>query len=421
MPKRKGTATAAARVVGAAGRPSRRGPPRKCAPELGELLELERARDGVHRRLRSSGRRLRVRVREPSPPKPDVGATSGGRTGGPSGKAGAPGGRNAVSRRTAPAAARKTKRRKTKAEACTIAVAADEAHAPAKGAASEARVPTSGAASEARDWAAERARVPAAIFGAHARQALARVAAESERRDSAALKVLRGRLESLGARQGEPSAVLAYVRERAAILIHLQCTCDLLDLFLRDTHYRNLFETGTSGGTPNTSARRVWEDRLFFGAYRDAAPAERCKYGVLNLFAEPGGVSRARPWYGNSFLVLRDGVRMRSTLTEMDSCSKDAHASTLDHPAAFLAALPSGDLQLAVRAAARADAAPERPHSGNYKEAQIHGELRFDRDFEALCLEPSVARDSMLRAKCEAFAAKNNLRLDLVPAIHQPF
>ena len=57
----------------------------------------------------------------------------------------------------------------------------------------------------------------------------------------------------------------------------------ILKFLTKDTHYRNLFEVGTGGGSTDTHARKSWEDRIFNNVYRTCAPVDRVKYGVLNI------------------------------------------------------------------------------------------------------------------------------------------
>ena len=72
----------------------------------------------------------------------------------------------------------------------------------------------------------------------------------------------------------------------------------MLGLFLQDTHYRNQFETNSSRGTLNATARQQWEATLFGDAYDSAAPSTRPKYGVVNYDHDYLGCKRARTQYG---------------------------------------------------------------------------------------------------------------------------
>lgn len=101
--------------------------------------------------------------------------------------------------------------------------------------------------------------------------------------------------------------------EEAPLTIHLKC--HTLEMLLRDTHYRNQFETNTSNGRLTHPDRRVWENSLFNNMYELSSGFDRVKYpktftvvfhltiriyGVLNCFRQPYG--RAPEQYGYSIL-----------------------------------------------------------------------------------------------------------------------
>ena len=54
---------------------------------------------------------------------------------------------------------------------------------------------------------------------------------------------------------------LHWVRSAAPIIIHINLD-RVLKFLVKDTHYRNRFETGTSGGSTDKVARKSWEVRL---------------------------------------------------------------------------------------------------------------------------------------------------------------
>ena len=76
---------------------------------------------------------------------------------------------------------------------------------------------------------------------------------------------------------------------QAPIVVHVNLARDGLAL-ASDTHYRNQFETFTSGGTLDSRKRSAWEDDLFDMGYAGAEPFDRCKYGALNVTNDPQGV-----------------------------------------------------------------------------------------------------------------------------------
>ena len=54
---------------------------------------------------------------------------------------------------------------------------------------------------------------------------------------------------------------LQWVRSAAPIIIHVNLD-RVLKFLVDDTHYRNRFETGTSGGSMDIVARKSWEVRI---------------------------------------------------------------------------------------------------------------------------------------------------------------
>ena len=60
------------------------------------------------------------------------------------------------------------------------------------------------------------------------------------------------------------------------MIVHLNMS-KMAPFLTKDTHYRNQFETGTSGGSLNRSLRVNWEDRLFNQLYHRASNHDRVK------------------------------------------------------------------------------------------------------------------------------------------------
>ncbi|WP_405365731.1 DUF3626 domain-containing protein [Kitasatospora sp. NBC_00039] len=146
----------------------------------------------------------------------------------------------------------------------------------------------------------------------------------------------------------------------------------ILDALAGDAVYRSQFVTGTSNGglTAHPGGDRWrWESRIFGGAY-DTAPAEaRPVYGALNFRRKPLG---AAPRFGSAHFRLSAPALARVTFCYPDSFLE---------PADFGVAERFGLVPLAE--ADDADALDD------YIEAQVHGEVRLDRDVEALVLDPS--------------------------------
>ena len=120
-----------------------------------------------------------------------------------------------------------------------------------------------------------------------------------------------------------------YIENYAPIIIHVHITRHM-EFFIKDTHYRSQFETGKSSGSLSRSSRTQWEDRMFDKNYSRATDFERVKYGVINLTNDPKGVNCALS-YGQSYLLLKNHVRARCTMTDKDSSASDAAIGTFKY------------------------------------------------------------------------------------------
>ena len=136
-------------------------------------------------------------------------------------------------------------------------------------------------------------------------------------------------------------------------------------------------------------------------------PAERPKYGGLNLMGHTDGAS---PRFGSSYLVLHARVTQRCTLTWGDSHLGPEHVGTVEVLEPLLAALLEGVeatgsalgvsgldvprlLDRLSTCAARAAEDPAGADPGRaldtYIEAQVHGDVDLSTDVEALVVDPS--------------------------------
>merc|ERR1719350_349476 len=158
-----------------------------------------------------------------------------------------------------------------------------------------------------------------------------------------------------------------------------------------DSKYRNLFETKVSGGNKNTAVRDKWERKLFGNAYHGfgVSNTDRPKYGVLNLFNDPQGIAGCRQ-YGDSYIVLKY-ARLRCTLSPQDSANLPARRlAVLDHYAHAMMEFSDTEIRELINVARGGlaghvgDSESVLERWGRYKEAQIHCDVRFDRDVESL-------------------------------------
>jgi hypothetical protein len=176
-----------------------------------------------------------------------------------------------------------------------------------------------------------------------------------------------------------------------------------------DARYRSQFETRISNGRLSPfpgGDRDSWEHRLFGAAYHDgtAEPADRPKYGALNLLNHPDG---AAPRFGSCHLRLRPAVNEWTTFTFGDSHLGPVDTGTADAFTPVLAALlegvhethlalgvPVDDLErrllgLATAPVGADESMPPSRSLDDYIEAQVHGPVLLAEHAEAFVLDPS--------------------------------
>lgn len=199
------------------------------------------------------------------------------------------------------------------------------------------------------------------------------------------------RAESVGFSDLDFVKTLEWVREQAPIIIHVDLSSVGKEL-AKDTHYRNQFETLKSRGSYDHRHRRKVEDQLFGNAYHekdtgDASSSskssstvesvfDRVEYGTLNFSNNPRGVESAQQ-YGKDYFMLKR-VRLRTTLTSCDSFALKSLGTT-DYYAHVLAAYSDHEFKAALSMGKHKRAVDEFKdiNRGQYKEAQLHGEVRL--------------------------------------------
>eukprot|EP00930_Biecheleria_cincta_P100161 TRINITY_DN91776_c0_g1_i1.p1 TRINITY_DN91776_c0_g1~~TRINITY_DN91776_c0_g1_i1.p1 ORF type:complete len:632 (+),score=108.65 TRINITY_DN91776_c0_g1_i1:34-1896(+) len=221
-----------------------------------------------------------------------------------------------------------------------------------------------------------------------------------------ALPRLQQRVTRLGFKEDDLWLTLAWIRELAPVIVHLNLD-KMLQFMERDTHYRNQFETASSGGLLKPAVREKWERDLFGGCYDRASGFERPKYGVQNVMNDPRGVVKCAQ-YGDSYCILKD-ARLRCTFSPEDSANLKADKlAVLDFYGHVLSNYDDNELTETIKVANSADAAllGDSGKVGNmkYKEAQIHGEIAFAKHVERLVAHTrhrGKAEDSRIKAMCE--------------------
>ncbi|MFM1932343.1 MAG: hypothetical protein RL226_1646 [Bacteroidota bacterium] len=185
---------------------------------------------------------------------------------------------------------------------------------------------------------------------------------------------------------------------------------DVLDGMLLTGTYKNQFETNISAGSVSAYTggnRDIWEQEIFKGAYRLAKPAERPKYGSLNLTKTNHGPS---PRFGSCYFLLKPEVKNRATFCYGDSYDSPTalgtiedfhliHAAVLNDVFTRGTALGEKDmmvsdfLDLMIRILPDPISAKNlRKNSNNldfYIEAQVHGDVFLHDDVDSLVADSS--------------------------------
>ena len=154
----------------------------------------------------------------------------------------------------------------------------------------------------------------------------------------------------------------------------------VLAAMARDGVYRSQFETGTSNGglTAHPGGDRwLWESRIFGGAYDDADPSLRPKYGALDRHRSPVG---AAPRFGSAHLRLAPHTLAVTTFCFPDSVFRPQH---------FGVASAYALSELADERPALFPGQSEPDPLDDYVEAHVHGVVDLATDVEALVLDPS--------------------------------
>jgi hypothetical protein len=175
-----------------------------------------------------------------------------------------------------------------------------------------------------------------------------------------------------------------------------------LKYYIKDTKYRNQFETKISSGSNDISLRMKWEDNMFNSIYHDAKPYERCKYGALNITKDV--YINEAVHYGDSYFIMKPCVKDRSTITFGDS-STYSQAFSLLYPELFLSNLPKEFLREMI-----CNDYINYRHGRDYIECQIHGDILFYRDILA-CVGDSCHIKTDVGKELEKFCEKNNIIL----------
>ncbi len=225
-------------------------------------------------------------------------------------------------------------------------------------------------------------------------------------------KELEEKFVKLGYSADTVDKVIRYICYEAPIIIHFNCD-KVMSFFVKDTHYRNQFETNTTNGA-QLSQRRPWETRIYNGIYDKAAPFARCKYGVLNLLNDPRGISTCKH-YGDSYFCLKnETVRLRSTFSSADSCHEHVVLTTCENYTYCLNQFTDNEIKDVTEIALKKELALVNTHNPKecfYKEVQIHGPVRLNMDIECVFINPRHKNDPEMMKLVDQFVSKNQLNM----------
>jgi len=200
--------------------------------------------------------------------------------------------------------------------------------------------------------------------------------------------ILLEKIIELGHNLEDYNILMEYVQNLDVIMFMPLFSKDLYVEFNKDCRIKNLFEVNTGRGGTDQKTRASWETTMFNGFYDNAEPHERVKYGSLNIDSNPDGVMSTVA-YGDAFIVLKQEVKYRITLVYGDSSgiSYHLHIATPKYLTNILNYIPTTVLDAAIRVA---KGQTIEYASYQYIEAQIHGELRMDRDVAKLIIKRSL-------------------------------
>jgi len=231
-------------------------------------------------------------------------------------------------------------------------------------------------------------------------------------------QILPSRFERLGYEPKKIIPIVLHYTERISpLIIHINLNENLIK-FLKDTHYRNQFETKSSGGSKVLEKRKMWEDKIFggknekSGIYGDCPSNEKVKYGVLNIVNDPRGINLCSQYGKSYFLMKNSTVRLRTSFASCDSSNYDqVRVASCENYAHVLNEYCEEELRALIEVALGKVTHHDSHKILKYKEVQFHGDIKFDRDIDALVVHEEHKNDTQMFENLKLFTEKNNILL----------
>jgi hypothetical protein len=112
--------------------------------------------------------------------------------------------------------------------------------------------------------------------------------------------------------------------------------------------------------------------------------------------------------YGDSYLIMKDDIKLRTSLVFEDSSKKQIHIGSFKHFCHILYYLPDEDLKAILDAIVYNNDRINK-NFRYYIEAQIHGPIRFDRDIETVVINEKYKFDKNIINQIDEFKINNNI------------
>lgn len=216
--------------------------------------------------------------------------------------------------------------------------------------------------------------------------------------------ILIERFKGRGLDEGDLALVTSYIQNIAPVIIHLRLD-NILEYLVNDIYYRNQFQTSNSNGLLSYAQRVDWESKLFGGTYGDVDGFYRVKYGPLNITNDPNGVKFATG-YGDSYLLLKNEVKDRTSFTHGDSAGGMHEIATFNNFHHILNKL-TDDLLNKIIKLSRGDEISFESNYGFYIECQYHGEILLDRDLECIVVNKRHQYDKNINELLQKFGQRH--------------